>query len=289
MSLLCVLHEPRLTMQMERSPALLTRSYFSLGLVALALVGFGLWPTEQPAPRLKQPLTLNLPDLDGDAKPETLRVEPGRGGRSQLTLVATRGRFSHPVMRIATPDETACFEKQLGGWRLTDAMHEEALTVVPLANDKGAPPDLVMAGGGQGRRYRWLDRGFLKLESHQVIPGFSVGLLLIGDPARVLTALGSGLSSQGTWKSRYPGLAPMQVALDAKQRIHAITYRQRGLKTQSGLATGAPLTEVMVQFPGNKQGPFWVSPQYGLTAKLSKRDRLQAVTIARPWHAAKAK
>jgi hypothetical protein len=81
------------------------------------------------------------------------------------------------------------FVARHAGWDFLGARKKRAMELRLVPASDGGPPDLVVIAGPAARRYRWIDRGFLKLDAATVIPGFAVGLVLLGDPVGTVQAI----------------------------------------------------------------------------------------------------
>lgn len=231
--------------------------------------------------------TLQLPDLDQDSQPDTLKVVTH--GESQLTLqLISTGTVTHDVMTIDGRGPLR-FEPEVEGqrWRLltSDGTPLASLRLYKNErNDKALVPELIVTSGDLGKRYLFVERGFLKLDAHEVIPGFSVGMVMIGDAGSVLEAVGTARQADGTWVMPLATPISFNVALE-DGRIKSLTYTSPAMKIKEQMTVGTPASKLDSFFPGRMQGAEqWVAPRYGITSKLdAPGGKVEAITISRPW------
>jgi hypothetical protein len=258
------------------------RKYLATGLILAAIAGLSLVPRH--APVLKAELA--LPDLDTDHHAETLLVTQQGGDPAHVQLYASAGQFTHDILT---------FQGQgpyhfIGGsdhWRVLDSANKPQVEVRIYR----ARPDnlqLIVYGGGTAKRYIWVDRGFLKLDAYTVIPGFSVGLLKMGDPMRVLSALSGPAAPDGSWQLPVKEVPGLRVEKDAKGMISRIEYESPLYVTQMGVHVGSPLADFQTHYPGRRYNDQWISARYGMLALLDEHDRARAIKVSYPWRDRKA-
>ncbi|MEB3327893.1 MAG: hypothetical protein VKQ33_01530 [Candidatus Sericytochromatia bacterium] len=222
-------------------------------------------------------------DLDGDGQPERLRLRQPRLGSPELRLRSSlRGGHDH---RVATlPGATgATFEGEASPWRLRSADGRVLLEVRHVQQAGRPVPDLLMVAGERAWRWVFLERGFLKLDVAELIPGFSAGLLMIGDQRAVVEAIGGKIGGDGSWRA--PLATPMTLALkfDAGSRLERVTSRSPRLRTRDGLAVGRPAEALTTRYPGSRRGDTWLSPRYGLAAQVDPQGAILGMSVQRPW------
>jgi hypothetical protein len=222
-------------------------------------------------------------DLDGDGQPERLRLRQPRLGATELRLRSTmRGGHDHRVA-VLQGAAGATFEGEGSPWRLRAADGRTLLEARHVRQAGRPVPDILMVAGERAWRWVYLDRGFLKLDAAELIPGFSAGLLMIGDQRAVVEAIGGKIGGDGSWRA--PLATPMTLALkfDDGNRLERVTSRSPRLRTRDGLAVGRPGEALTSRYPGSRRGDTWLSPRYGLAAQLDAQGAIQGVSVQRPW------
>ncbi|MEB3197584.1 MAG: hypothetical protein VKP62_10320 [Candidatus Sericytochromatia bacterium] len=226
--------------------------------------------------------SLSLPDLDEDGKAERLWLQHTPRKGSILQLASTnRGGHLHDVLTLPlTHDER--FEGQ-GPWLLKGPGGESLLEVRTVQPAGRTVPDMLVLAGDQAKRYVFLERGFLKLDAYELIPGFSVGLLMLGDMRDTVQALGRLEPPGDTWQA--PLQTPLSLALhfDQEDRLERVTTRSPRLRMRPELGVGSPAKALDARFPGTQHGDLWQSPRYGLTAIVNGNGLIQDVCVTRPW------
>jgi hypothetical protein len=226
--------------------------------------------------------SLTLPDLDGDKVPEVLRVapDPKGNGDALVQLVASRGKFTHDVMHMHALTSLAVTGER-PRWKLTGD-NGKALLEVRLVDDD-PQPQLVMLADGQGKRYTYVEKGFLKLDASTVIPGYSVGLVVIGDNAKTMGVLGDQAITEGTWTPAAPPGARFELKKGHDDTVASIVYDSQALVATNGVRPGVDADTLAQRFPGRREGDRWVSARYGMRALLDARGRATVLELARPW------
>lgn len=279
---------------------------------ALAIVtGYGCYlfakPPDTPAgvvPLGAAPAgSLALPDLDHDGKPEALAVLPAGQGQFVARLHSTNGPAdslaAHQHELFAFPAVGPLVFKAVAPvgdgpgvpahWTMTDASGWKALDV-RLYNPGGADalPELVVVGGGRGRRFLFIERGFMKLDAHEIVPGFSVGLVMLGDPESLIETIGPKPKPDGTWAIDGLATMPMVVGFE-KGRVSRVTSSSSRLHIKNGPAIGEPAKVFSDRYPGESKARSWSSARYGLIGHLDEKGNLAALSVARPWKAPEPK
>jgi hypothetical protein len=258
------------------------RTYVFVGVAALGLGGGLLFIGHAPTPLDTTGLaTLMLPDLDGDRTPDKLQVLPAGGSEAVVKLRSSRTGFEHEILTIPAASKLV-FTGIAPRWVLKDPQGTTRLTVKLYEPGGGAPPNLIVLAGNQGKRYVWVERGFLKLDALTVIPGFSSGLVMLGDRRQALEAIGGAPTAQGHWNVPLSPPLRYQVAFDPKARVSALTCDSQAMHTNTGVGRGADLATLKAHYPGAHKGGKWVSRLYGLTASLDASGQVRALTIDRP-------
>lgn len=256
------------------------------GWIVTGLVGLGLaacflpWPTHPGG--ASQVVAISLPDLDGDKRGETLRVVTEGPNRVLARLDATAGHFTHDV--LSAP---AVWPMRLAGtqprWTLVDAKGTTVFDVRVVSESDRPQPDLVLFGGDTAKRYRWVERGFMKMDAYLVVPGFSVGLVMLGDPPSTLGALGDRASTTGPWHPLVPPGATFRLTADADGRVAGVSYNTPELVATNGVSAGASVADLEKRFPGHREGDTWVAPDYGMRMRLDASGRVRDFAVAHPW------
>lgn len=267
--------------------ALRLRSRVRLGLAcgATALLMVGCLLPHLPrwlGPRVEG---ATLVDLDEDGRPEQLRLVTPRagGGAAMLRLASTKqGGHDHPVATLQGA-AGATFTGGPPSWALRTPRGVTLLTARLVQQPGRKTPDLLMLAGERAWRWVYLERGFLKLDASEIIPGFSVGLLMVGDRREVVEAIGGPVTPGGTWQA--PLTIPMACSLrfDDARRVKRITSSSPRLQLRTGQAVGQPLGPLAAHFPGTREGDAWSSPRYGLSVRVDSREAIVDVAVQRPW------
>lgn len=229
--------------------------------------------------------TTPLVDLDEDGLPEQLRLLSRRdhSGSAALRLVSTN-HGGHDHLVAALPDATgASFTGAAPRWVLKAAAGPPLLEA-RLVRQPGRPgPDLLMVAGERAWRWVHLEKGFLKLDALEIVPGFSVGLLMVGDHHAVVEAIGGAVSPGGTWQAPLRTPLGCSLAFDGDDRLKRITTASPRLRLRAGHAVGQPLAPLANHYPGKLLGDGWSSPRYGLAVRVDGRGAITGVTVQRPW------
>lgn len=263
-------------------------------ITGLALIGIGgcllFSKGEPPVDLVPAAAELALPDLDEDGKAERLQLLPAGADHFDLQLISSAAAKKHEVFRLAAkgplhflPWQGARATHGNSAYELRDEGGRRALLVRLFKQETTPTPDLIMSTASQAKRFLFIERGFLKLDAHEVIPGFSVGLLMLGDSAALLDALGETPAADGTW--RLPLTPPLDYTIqsDAKKRLTRLTYHSELLAMKDGMRVGVPFAQMAAHFPGRRKASHWLSPRYGIIGHLGQDDRIQSISIARPW------
>jgi hypothetical protein len=246
--------------------------------IGLAVVGclFPNFGDDQDGP------TLTLPDLDEDGRAEQLVVQQSRRHGTLLRLLSTnKGGHDHLVMPLSAAPEGE-FQGTSPWWLETE--RGEKLLEVRLV--KGAHgPELLMVAGEKAKRYMFLEKGFLKLDAHELIPGFSAGILMLGDSRETLESLNGPVAADGTWQVPIATPMAMHVVFDSKGYLTRVTTQSPRLQIQQGLGVGSPIGALAARYPGSWQGENWASPRYGLRVQRDDTGRVMGLSVSRPWSA----
>lgn len=264
-----------------------TRTYVLAGLGVLGLLGYmgiGVAGGEGAVAELM------VADLDEDQVPDRLWLAPKEAGGLELRLDSTGGQHTHGVMSFPIDGEVSFAPASPGArsggegsWALQDAEGRRLATISVGRTVSTLPRDLVVLAGNEGKRYHWIDRGFLKLDAHTVIPGFSVGLLMIGDPAAAMGLIGEAPSGDGLWRTPLNKPLEFRVWL-SEGRIKRVRYDSSRMHAMGGhLRLGMPVSALEATYEGQREGNRYISARYGLIAELDASRRSSAFTIARPW------
>lgn len=260
-------------------------TYWATGVALLALLGLTAIPRHAPTTRI----SLNLLDFDGDRHPEILTVTQKGTDPAHVLLYATRGKFTHAM--LDTPAHGPFTAHQdANGFTITGAHGAPALRgVYYRPPGKKTLPQLIVFGRDQARRYVWIDRGFLKLDQSTVIPGFSVGLLMLGDRANLLDLLGTR-GPDDRFQLALAGVGPCWVHVGAHagvpNLILGVRYDDERYVSTVGVRPGMTLTDVKKHYPGRRENNHWISPLYGLMGRIDHGDNVVAFTISMPWREA---
>lgn len=252
----------------------MSRTSWILGaLAACLLTGYALRPTAGAT-------TLTLPDLDNDGKPETLLLTAANGS-ADVRLQATAGKFTHDV--LALPGVGVLTARgSAPRWQLVDGAGAVQGEVRLVPSRPGT--DLLVVGKAGAKRYRWMDRGFLKLDALTVIPGVSVGLVFLGDGKDAVEAMAGPIAPDGRWQPPLATQRPLMIGLGGDGRVEAIAYADPALVATDGVRVGMDAGALARHMPGKRDGARWLAPMYGLTAALDPHDRVVDIEVRRPHH-----
>lgn len=259
------------------------RYYWVAGLAAVGVFGCLFLPKKAPPAVENMALAeLALPDMDTDGKPERLRIMPSGDGMLMVLLDATRGLKSHEVMKVPGRGPLH-FDALPGLWRLAPESGPALAEVKLFQQEKVLTPELVVTSANQGKRYLFIERGFMKLDAHEIIPGFSVGLLMVGDPAQLLARLGRPPELDGSWQLPLEQPLGYTLQFDKDHRITRMTVSSDRFAIRDSLKVGAPVAQMASRFPGKQEASRYVAPRYGLIGHLTDENRIEAMSITRPW------
>ncbi|MDB5097117.1 MAG: hypothetical protein JWM80_1538 [Cyanobacteria bacterium RYN_339] len=227
--------------------------------------------------------TLDLPDLDGDGKAERLHVDPdpNGNGHAMVRLDATRGKFTHEVMGMKA-GATLAVTGARPRWHLAEADGKAGADIRLIERD-GQEPELVVVADGQGKRYRYVEKGFMKLDAGTVIPGYSVGMVVVGDDAQAMGVLGDKAVTTGAWTPAAPPNARFELKAGPDGNVLSIVYDSQALVATNGVRPGVDEQTLAKHFPGRRDGDRWISARYGMRAVLDARGRAFVLELARPW------
>jgi hypothetical protein len=228
-----------------------------------------------------------LPDLDGDGKADHLRIETAEPARVLVKLDATAGKFTHEVLSVAS-GSAPHLTGESPRWQVLDAANQPLFDIRVVSEPGRAQPDLVVLGGGGGKRYRFVERGFLKLDATTVVPGYAVGIAMLGDSPTVLGQLGDRASASGAWSPAAPAGVQLSLTPGPDGRLEGIHYDSPAFVSTNGMATGALLVDLALRFPGRRAGDLWFAPNYGMTVQLDTDGKAKGFDLKRPWIDSKA-
>jgi hypothetical protein len=166
-------------------------------------------------------------------------------------------------------------------WMLADTDNKAHLEVRLIEHED--MPDLIMLADGQGKRYRYVEKGFLKLDATTVVPGYSVGMVMIGDDATTMGVLGDKAITEGTWHPAAPPDARFELKRGHNNEVASIVYDSQALVATNGVRPGVDEETLAKRFPGRRDGNRWISAQYGMRALLDANGRAFVLELARPW------
>ncbi|HEY9721650.1 MAG TPA: hypothetical protein V6D47_06530 [Oscillatoriaceae cyanobacterium] len=257
------------------------RTYWATGLALIALAALTAIPRHAPTTRI----SLNVPDLDGDHHAETLTVVQKGADPAHVSLYATRGKFTHAMLDTSAQGPFTAHQ-DAHGFVVKDAHGAPALRgVYYRPPGKQMLPQLIVFGHDQARRYVWVQRGFLKLDAHTVIPGYSVGLLMLGDDQRLLNLIGTRAPGD-RFQIALEGSGHLRLQFDKHGMIKSMHYADGSYVSTVGVRTGMTLTDVKSHYPGSRVKSDWVSPLYGLMGQIGRGDNVVSFTITNPWRVA---
>jgi hypothetical protein len=238
-------------------------------------------PPPQTAPQAIAEMA--LPDLDTDGRPERMRIMPtDKPDQVLIRLDSSNGARTHDMLPVQGKGPMT-FEKRGDYWLVMDQSESPIAKVQMYQNAKAKTPDLVVFAGDQGRRYVFIDRGFLKLDAHETIAGFSVGLVMMGDPAAALEAMGGPIGKDGAWSMPLAHPIPLKVQLDPEKKVSRITFASETLLSRQGFHVGVAAGELEKLVPGKRQADYWFSPRYGLIGHIGSDQRVESFSITAPW------
>jgi hypothetical protein len=229
-----------------------------------------------------QVANLALPDLDGDNVAEHLRIETATPDHVVVKLDASGGKFTHEVLSLSA-GSTPHLTGESPRWQLLDAANHTLLDIRVVTEPGRPQPDLLVVTQSGGKRYRYVERGFLKLDATTVVPGFSVGLAMLGDSETTLGQLGDRATVSGTWSPAAPAGVQLALTPGPDGRLAGIHYDTPSLVATNGMATGAQLVDLALRFPGRRTGDTWLAPNYGMTVQLDPNGRAMGFDLKRPW------
>lgn len=261
----------------------LARKGLLAGALGLTAVGCLLSPFSSPgSPAL---VSQQLPDLDEDGKPEFLHVVRDRSRGPVLRLSATNGGgHDHDVVGVG-PVQALRFEpvaRELR-WRVMDEPDRQVAEIRLVQQAGRTVPDLIAFTAERAKRFVFVDRGFLKLDSFEIIPGFSAGLVMLGDRQDFLETLGSKIGADGLWTLPLADPLSLKVLIGADRRVERLTTDSSRLLARGALGVGNPVGALAKRWPGERRGDAWLSPRYGVVAHLNDDGRVAGVTVTRPW------
>lgn len=260
----------------------------ALGAVALAwgataAVGSLMAPTPLAAPAGPPAGALTLPDLDEDGAPERLWVAATPLGPAVRLRATNHGGHDHDVLVVRDLPAGAFVGPAGGPWTLAEPAGRPRLEARLLRPMAGRAPELVVLAGGHAKRYVHLERGFLKLDAREVVPGFSAGLVMLGDARGTLTQLGGQPAPGGAWSLPLTPPVAYTLGFDAAGRVDRITTRADTLTTRAGIGVGDAAAALASPLPGRRVGAEWRSSRYGMIARIGQDERVAELVIARPW------
>lgn len=262
------------------------RFFVIAGLTAVGALGCMFFP-KSPPPAQSGPIAmaeLTLPDLDEDGQGERLHILPTGEGGQLVQLEATGSPRPHDMLTLRARGPLR-FEEREKEWDLVDAESKPVATVRLYENPAPLRPDLIVLAGDQAKRYVFIERGFLKLDASEVIPGFSVGLIMMGDREAALTTIGGPVDAKGTWHQPLSRPVPIKVEFNDEKRVSGITYSTDQLVMKDAFKVGASADTLDGIYPGRlESSDTWISPRYGITGHLDPgAQKVEAITITRPW------
>jgi len=223
-----------------------------------------------------------LPDLDGDGKPEWLDVMRGEGDQWVSRMRASKSGKGHAGLAFELKGEPHV-SQQGEHFELLNGEQAWGLRVLlPRQTPRGIP-DLILLNRTHARRMSYLERGFLKLESHHLIPGVAAGIVMIGDSRHWLESLKASDLVDGQWILPLVPALGYQLRFDKADRIERITVDSAAFKLGDDLSVGAALAKVEARYPGQRTAEGWESARYGLITAIDAGDRITALSIKRPW------
>jgi hypothetical protein len=227
--------------------------------------------------------SMDLPDLDGDGKAERLHVDPDPKGNglAMVRLDASKAPFTHEVLPVSARTSLT-LSGAAPRWQLTSGDGKAQVDVRVIAHED-QQADLVVVADGHGKRYRYVEKGFLKLDANTVIPGYSVGLVMVGDDATTMGVLGDKATTTGSWRPVAPPNARFELREDKSGHVSSIVYDSQQLVATNGVRPGVDEQTLAERFPGRRDGDRWISARYGMRAVLDARGRASVLELARPW------
>lgn len=260
-----------------------TRVGLLAGALLLVAVGCLVLPLS-PAVDGDEMTGLVVRDLDEDGQPERWSVVRSRQGRYGLHLHSTaKGGHDHPVVPLAdAPD--ARFEQTPGAdeWHLRTPSGADLGMIRLVTQPDRTTPDAFVLAGELAKRYVFVERGFIKLDALEVIPGFSAGLVMLGDRREVLEAMAGPIAPDGGWVLPLATPLAFTIRLDAAGRVLEAGSRSPRLQTKGDMGVGVLASALATRYPGQRQGSEWRSLRYGLVAQLDQAGRIASLTVTRP-------
>lgn len=260
------------------------RYWLPAGLLAVGVLGCMLIPKTPPPQTAPTALAdMAMPDLDEDGRPDRLRVMPtDKPDMVLIQLDGSNGKRTHDMVTVPASGPLY-FEKRADQWVLLGEGEVPVAFVKLYQNPRAKTPDLIVLAGEQAKRYVFIDRGFLKLDAHELIAGFSVGLAMVGDPAGALEAIGGPIAEDGTWNMPLTRPIPLKVQLDKDKRVTRLTFDSEALLSRQGFHVGVAAGELEKLVPGKREANYWMSPRYGLIGHIGADQRVEAFSVTAPW------
>lgn len=227
-----------------------------------------------------------LADCDQDGKGERLLARPVAGTKAApggvlVVLMSSRGH-EHPILQVSGSGKWR-FSGNSGAVALADGTGTVRLRARVVSHaEEGMAPDLFVTGRTRAKRFHWIEKGYLKLDAHEIIPGVSAGVVLVGDAKETLDA---GLTPAGGGTYVLALIDPLRFAVrfDARGRAARIEVDNTRMRTAQGVGPGSAFRELSERVPGERHGERFVASRYGLEATLGPEDeRISALTIFRP-------
>lgn len=262
---------------------MLSRFHLYAGIVIAGLL-LGTVISRHAGPNADQPnvlASMNLPDLDQDKKPERLWVTPRDAGGYWIKLDSSAGAHTHDLVWLDAPPPFR-FEGGDNRWRMRDGMNRVVLDVRTYMEKAPIAPDLMVFGGGTAVRYHWIDRGFMKLMPTTIVPGYSVGLVMLDDPRPLIELMGGPVGPDGGWVAPLPDPLHYNLAFK-KDRVSAIGFDSPRFAIQNGMHPGTPAADFTKVYAGEQHGNRYFSPRYGLIADISGTKTIAHMTVVWPW------
>lgn len=266
---------------------MINRTNAFAGVILGGLLAFGLYhqvQSQMPAAAPAGPLvTITLPDVDDDKKPDTLFVTAPENGKASVMLTHTVNGRTGEVIPLDLEAGPLSVEGAAPRWTIKDATGATRVTIVTHQSEAKMPPDLVVWSDTSAKRYVWMQRGFLKLDAFTVTPGFAVGLAMVGDHKGVLEAIAGSPDASGMWKQPIGTPLGVTVKFNAKDQVADLTYDTPAYKCDFNLKPGEPLSDLAKQIPARYEADKWIAPNYGLIGRLDSHKKLKTLTVTQPW------
>lgn len=266
------------------------RYWIAVSLASMGIVGCMLIPKTPPSQTTPQAIAeLAMPDLDQDGQADRLRVMPTEAeGVVRIRLDGTNGAPPHDMFTVKAHSPLR-FEQQDNQWLLLGEGAAPLARVKLFQNPNAKVPDLIVIGQEEARRYVFIDRGFLKLDARELIAGFSIGLVMVGDPVEALETIGGPVAEDGTWHMPLGQPIPLKVQLNPERRVDRVTFESSLLHSRQGFSVGVPAATLESLLPGHRQSNFWYSPRYGVIGHIGDDQKIEALSITMPWKEEPAK